>query len=43
VNGDIGQFLFEQARDRVRVYADRLHSLDEEFAFNFDQSREEAR
>ena len=39
VNGAFGKFLFEQACDRVRVYADCLHSLDEEGAFKFDQRR----
>jgi hypothetical protein len=41
MNGAFGQFLIEQARDRVRVYADRLHRLAEQRAFDFTERREE--
>jgi hypothetical protein len=43
MDGTFGQFLFEQTRDRVRVYADRLHRLAEQRAFNFTQRREKMR
>ena len=41
MNGAFGQFLLEQTRDRVRVYADRLHRLAEQRAFDFTERREE--